>query len=109
MATSGGDAIGGVGGTDNSGNNVKSVLEQWAVERKEEAVALRREVGDLKKKKHLMMVMMNGKEGKKEDRIGDEVMRLAEREHHKTLAMADKMKKKAKSSYQQMQPIHVEF
>ena len=64
-------------------------------------------MGDLKKKKHLMMVMMSGgkseprsdrKEGRV-DRIGEEVVSLAERSAEST----------TKSSYKQVKPIHVEF
>eukprot|EP00392_Amoebophrya_sp_AT5.2_P004939 g4948.t1 len=38
---------------------VKTALTQWANQRKDEAVALKKEVQDLKKKKHLMLAMMH--------------------------------------------------
>ena len=38
---------------------MKDVLEQWAADRKDEAVTLKKEVSELKKKKHLMLAMMN--------------------------------------------------
>lgn len=39
--------------------NVKAVLEKWATDKKGEAVALKKEVNNLKKKKHIMMAMMS--------------------------------------------------
>ena len=44
--------------TGDKQQRVRSVLEQWARERKSEAVALKKEVLDLKKKKHLMLALM---------------------------------------------------